>query len=221
MSPAAHAFGIVVTAMLCVATERRCRGAWAPGVAILAVLPLVGLAIGPERTGLLFGTECLVEAITEGGLLALFLAAVRRRGGWVAAAALLLLLEELDYGQVLLGFGTPDWHGSLPTRSGRLNFHNLRGLDWAWQPLPIVAVALLSTSHAAVERVAVRFQLPRFHPRVRIGLVVALAAALVTAGTLGARAGNEVFELGLVAVVWAAWARGTPGATRNVAAVAR
>lgn len=171
------------------------------GITILAPIPFVlaGAHSWTDREG-------GIEAVTAGILAGLFVLGVRHRSPWITIAALLLLLEELDYGQVLLGFETPEWHAALPSRSGKLNFHNIRWLDWLWEPLPIYTVSFLALPlRGRLLAFADRLRAPRFHRRIFVAIAVAAACGLVTWWIT--RELDEIAELTQVAIVAATWLR--------------
>ena len=102
---------------------------WLTGAALSAAVP------GAEEA--LVRKEGPVEHLTHLLLLCAVVAHARHalaRGGRLrhllpAAICLLFLLEEIDYGQLYLGFATPDWLRPLTGRSDHLNFHNTTAAD--------------------------------------------------------------------------------------------
>lgn len=146
--------------------------------------------------------EGLVDAMTPGVLIAVLLTARGHR--LVALAAAVLVAEELDWGQVLAGFPTPEWHGLLPSRSSTFNFHNVRGLDWLWQPLPLLVLVAMTRSGPWVER-AEQMGFPRMDPRLlRVLLALfAMSPAVYLVG--GARPFDEAFELASAWAFYAGW----------------
>jgi len=212
LSPALH-LGIALALGLLASLRPRSRpwsilaAGMSPLLALLAVW-----RFGPEERWIT-GAEGLFEAVTAGLLLGLVL-----RGGWarqwlMAGMAAVLLMEELDYGQHLLGFATPGWLVAAGSRSTYTNLHNLPG-SIIWRLLPIVGLVWLSRPSQA-ER-AQRLGLPTFHPLVLLGLPLTLACAAATGYHLGERRCDEVGEMALVALVYTAWripARGLNSAT--------
>ncbi len=171
------------------------------GVGALVAAPLL------VRAAWFAGTEGLLEAVTEGVLLALVVAGVGR-SAWIAVAAAVLLAEELDWGQLLLGFGTPAWVADLGSRSDRLNFHNLDALDWLWEPVPVVLLFVLAGARGRVRALADRLRLPEVHGSLRWGVLSLVLLAAPTAMVAGGRAFDEASELVLVLLVWCCWERG-------------
>jgi hypothetical protein len=106
----------------------------------------------PEPGPRWLGTEGPAEALTEGLLFGFLLRAARARDGWAFIATFLVLGEELDWGQVLLGFDTPEWARQVESRSDRLNFHNLGWTDALWKPIPVLLIF-------------VRASFPKFFPK--------------------------------------------------------
>lgn len=173
----------------------------------LAFLPFPAAWLLGSRAAIATGTEGVTEAITSGILLALVAQSIRHRWPVIAVAACLFFLEEVDYGQLYLGYATPDWILALGSRSDRSNLHNLPALDWAWRLLPVLGVVVLSRRPLRfewAERLLTRVRLPRLHHHTWIGLAVAYAGAGLSMLWVGERAGDEALELSLVAVTFCA-----------------
>ncbi len=115
---------------------------WIP-LGLLAAY-LLGMMLMPNPSGLWWVVTHSELGVIELGTAALYLLAsvlavrlawrfrgeLRRRYRALyvlfAAAALFVCLEEINYGQYLLGFGTPDWFMEHSTK-GEMNLHNLAG----------------------------------------------------------------------------------------------
>ncbi len=179
--------------------------------AVLVVMPAV------LRAPVVFGTEGVFDMLAPGLLVTIVGLAVRRRAWMVAIAAAVVVGEELDWGQVLVFFPTPEVIGTLNSRSTALNFHNLRGLDVLWQPLPLL---LLIGSAArpwlppwlvtALTRCGVPPVVPALGP-VLIGLG---AFSQLLTGAAGARPMDEAFELASVWAFLVGWERDARPADR-------
>ncbi len=175
----------------------------AAGLLILAPLPAVWLQ-GPEER-LVSGSEGVLEAVTEGLLLALLWHGVRNRQPWIACGAAVLFLEEIDYGQLWLGFATPEWWDALSDRSSQTNLHNIDGLDWLWRPFPMLAVLVLSRRPlrwSRLESLMTRLRLPVLDRTLGWGLFAAVAGVWPVLMIAGDRRMNESLELALVALVF-------------------
>lgn len=174
----------------------RPTGRWSLLVVPAAVV-LCPLAL--TRMPWVVGPEGVVEALTAGLLVGL---AVRgRKVKWLAAAAGVLLLEELNYGQVLLGFETPAFLGPVPATDGQLNFHD-NALGGLWMLIPLLSLLAVSRRPALAER----FSLPHFHPWTWTGITALLVLTPLVSFLAGGQVANEGFELGAVALVTLAWA---------------
>ncbi len=174
------------------------------GVGALVALPVAVVVVWPEET-LFTGTEGVLEAVTEGVLLALVVRGVRERAGWIALPAGVLLAEELDWGQLVFGFATPGWMDGLGSRSDQLNFHNVRALDWLWEPLPLLVLVVLAGAGAGVRRWADRLRLPVFDGGLRWGVLALVALGVPTFWLGGGRRFDESSELVMVLLVWVCW----------------
>jgi hypothetical protein len=175
--------------------------------AVLLPLPVVW-TLGPDEL-LLTGKEGLLEAATEGLLLGLLIRAARARVWGLAGGAGLLLLEEIDYGQLFLGFPTPAWllDHSL---SDRANLHNLPG-SLLWRLLPLGGALALSRPALAARAPA---WLPRLQPGLAPAVLLALALGPAVMVLAGERRFDESAELAAVLLVTLAW---QPPARRTAA----
>ncbi len=160
-------------------------------------------ALVPLRSRML-GTEGLAEAVTEGAVLAVLVRAIAVRNPWMIVGAALILVEELDYGQVLLGFQTPEFLVPDGSNSTQLNYHNTY-LSGVWRIVPTAAVLLLSIRSQRLNGIIERWRLPTFHRFSWAGLVLALGLTVGIHAWLGHRIADEAFELAMVSLVYAAW----------------
>lgn len=177
------------------------------GAGACAALPVL-LILAPGGVELLVaGKEGVLEAVTAGVLLALVVRGAAVRSPWMLIGAGLLLLEEIDYGQTLIGFSTPTALAEAGSRSGDFNSHNMPVIDALWRLIPLAGVATLGAAarwpalSAWVERV----RLPRLDPRVFSGLAVLAVATLVTWWLAGETRADESAELAVVLLVALAW----------------
>ncbi len=170
---------------------------------LLLGIPLLFLPqLVPEPAPRWLATEGPAEVLTEGLLFGFLLRAARVKDGWAAIAALLVLGEELDWGQVLLGFDTPAWVHQFESRSDRLNFHNLGWTDALWKPIPVLIILARASFPQFFPE---QLRLPRFHSRTGLALLC-LLPGLALARSLGdPRTTNELGELALVLWVLLAW----------------
>lgn len=202
----AHLALLVISALLVARWRPVPSRALALAVGALVALPLPLVAIWPDEA-LITGTEGVVEAVTAGVLLALFVRGVRARAPWIALPAVVLLAEELDWGQLVFGFATPPWVAALGSRSDQLNFHNLDGLDWLWEPLPLVILLVLAGARGQVRAWADRLGLPLFAASLRWGVLALALFGVPTALFAGGRRFDEASELVMVLLVWTCWAQ--------------
>lgn len=182
----------------------------AVGTVLVAFLPVLSAPfLGPWQTAIL-GTEGAVEAVTEGGLLALLGWAVLVRNPWMVVGAAWFLLEEIDYGQYFLSFETPGFAWLDGSRTDRLNFHN-GPLSIVWRAVPL-GVVLFSAVRA--ERVVAwreRWRFPAFGATAWTGGALAIVLAFAVAAWLGERIADEAFELAMVSLVCATWVKARAG----------
>ncbi len=174
----------------------------------VAALPLL-LAPLPRGVELLLaGKEGVIEALTAGALLALGTLGVQRRAPWVAVGAGLLLLEEVDYGQMWLGFGSPAALAEVGSHSGSFNSHNLPVIEVLWRVIPLAAVLFLALRDhwpRALRGIADRLALPRLDGGLWAGVAALLVATLGTWALAGERRADESAELAVVCLVGMAW----------------
>ncbi len=192
--PAAWHVVVILVSAMALHASRRGLPAWsAPVAGALVLLPCAGLVLSPSLDLLVFGKEGVLEAATEGVLVALVVVALGRRVWWMAALACLLLLEEVDYGQIFLDFATPEWVGRVPgTWTPQLNFHNLPGAWLVWRVLPTAGLLWL-------------WRRGVFGPGTGLGVGLAALLSLPTIWLAGGEDWNESIELAQVAVVWVCW----------------
>lgn len=204
MSPLTHA-----AALCCVALALAVVHGWwerwpgpprrvLPALALLVTLPIPLLLLGDDPAW--SGKEGWIEAATEGVLLYGLGLGIVRRNPWVALGAALLLLEEVDYGQLFFNdWPTPALLGELGSRSGRLNTHNIPGVDAAWRLVPALGLLGLSLWQRP------RFGLPSLHRSTAVGLGLTLALSLPTLWLAGGDLWNESFELALATLAVLGW----------------
>jgi len=201
LNPTLH---ILIALMVGILASKRppLRPGWirAAGLLTLAPVPVV-LLLGPDELWIT-DKEGLIEAVTAGLLLAVAL------GGWWAGARVLsvaagvLLLEELDYGQALLGFSTPEYLSALGSKSTHANLHNLPGSS-LWRLVPLAG--LLALSRPSIAARAARLGLPGFRPVVWQGVALMVVCAVCTGWFVGEDRLDESVELAAVALVWSSW----------------
>jgi hypothetical protein len=167
---------------------------WLPAMVLLPALPFPA-----PISRLLFGKEGIIEAITEGTLLALVVFALRHRLWAFAAGTFVLLGEEWDWGQRLHGIPTPrvllDW-GS---RSTQLNFHNVPPWDGLWRVVPLLlVVACARRPWRWNEPLARRLGLPSFQRGLPLLLLLTLTLSVLAWPVAGEFAVDEVAEAVLV-----------------------
>lgn len=165
-----------------------------PAAALVAgstvALPLLGVLLTEERGEVWFGKEGVLEAFTEGGLLAAVIIGARARAWWLVAPAALLFLEEIDYGQLFLGYATPDWIAALPAnRSDQVNFHNVPVASMLFRLVPLGGLVVLSRLERGFTRAGV------------LGAGMAALLSAVVIPLCGLRVWDESIELALVCVV--------------------
>ncbi len=200
-----HTTVMTATALLLLAAlwhDQR-RGILLSCLGAACVAPVLAVLFAGDTEAVL-GSEGMVEAITEGILLAILIRAIPLRSPWMVAAAALLLLEELDYGQVVFGFETPAFLIPPDSRSEKLNFHNawFAGL---WRAVPIGGMLLLALPRERLPSWVDHLRLPRFHRAAWLGVALAIPLALGVNTWLGHRAADESFELAMVCLVCASW----------------
>lgn len=173
----------------------RPTGRWSL-LAVPAVVALSPLAF--QWAPWVAGPEGVLEALTAGLLLGLV---VRGRSSpWLAVAAGVLLLEELNYGQVLLGFPTPSFLGELPATDGQLNFHD-NALGGLWRLVPLLVMLGVSRRPALADR----FNLPRFNEWTWTGITAVLVLTPLVSLLASGQVSNEGFELAVVCLATLAW----------------
>ena len=207
-----HLVILVASALLIVA---RLRGGTAPASrstfllsGALAGLPVVFGVLPAELELLIDGKEGVLEALTGGVLLALVVLGARRRSPWVLAGAAFLLLEEIDYGQLWLGFGSPPALLEAGSHSGNFNSHNLPVIEALWRLIPLLAVLALAGHRrwpVAVRRLADRLRLPRLDPGLLVGCATLILGTLGTWLLAGEERADEAAELAVVALVAVSW----------------
>lgn len=198
---------LLVVAAVLVSWWRPAPGRWlCVGLGALVALPIPVALVWPDEA-LVTGTEGVLEAVTEGVLLALVVRGLRERSGWIAVPAAVLLAEELDWGQLVFGFRTPGWMAGLGSQSDQLNFHNLRGLDWLWEPLPLLVLVALAGATGGVRRWADRLWLPVVDGSLRWGVASLVVLAGPCHWLAGGRRFDEASELVMVLLVWVCWAQ--------------
>jgi hypothetical protein len=207
-----HLVILLATAILLVGGLRTRIGA-TPRATYLLIGAIAGL---PVLLGVLPGTvehmitgkEGLLEALTAGVLLALVVLGTRARSPWVLLGAGLLLLEELDYGQVWLGFGSPAALEEAGSSSGNFNSHNLPVFEALWRVVPLVAVVALATRErwpVALTLLADKVRLPRLDPGLLPGLAMLAVGVVATWRLAGEGRADEAGELAIVALVAVSW----------------
>jgi hypothetical protein len=190
------------------------QGAWK--VVLGTYAGVLGISwLLPQVGDVLVSKEGVVEALTEGVLLAWCVGAVRARMPIAAVLGAVLLLEEVDYGQLFLRFSTPDPVANLSPTSDAMNFHNLPAIDWVWRPLAFCVVWALSVArirdHRWVQR-AVGWGLPTFTTlHCFFGGVLLLGGA--TGFLLGGPVVDELHEAAMVCGAFALWQQ-RPGPLR-------
>ena len=156
----------------------------------MVACPLVGVVLPGNIDAFCFGKEGLLEAFTEGGLLAAIVLGTRSRAWWLVIPACILFLEEIDYGQLFLQFQTPAWLASLPdNRSTQVNFHNLPVTDALFRLVPLLGLFLLSWTQRGFARFGAH------------GAALAIALSVVVIPFRGHRIWDEAIEFALVGVV--------------------
>jgi hypothetical protein len=210
LQPLWHALILVVAAGVWWRLRARDeRGALALMVAsvLSGLAPLLTKVLSTAWAIRVFGTEGVVEAVTEGILLWLVVTGVRRRAWWIAVPAAVLLGEELDWGFVFAPDASPAPPAWLESRSTKLNFHNSALLGWLWKPLPMLAVVLLGLRPwpRPLERLAQRLELPLLRRWVVLLLPLVVAVFAFTRHQVGERFADETLELGLISLVASAW----------------
>ncbi len=206
-----HLVILLATATLLVAARERgastSRGTYLLVGAIAGLPVLLGLLpAGIEH--LITGKEGVLEALTAGVLLALVVLGARVRSPWVVLGAALLLLEELDYGQSWLGFGSPAALEEAGSSSGNFNSHNLPVLEVLWRVVPLVVVVLLAARArwpAAARTLADRARLPELDPGLLLGLGTLAVGVLATWKLAGEGRADEAGELAIVSLVAVSW----------------
>jgi len=120
------------------------------------LLAALASATNPGMADELCRKEGPLEHLTHGVLLAALVAhairlalpaTARLRHLFPTLLCLVFLLEEIDYGQVYLGFETPSALRALTGRSDHLNFHNTRTADVlipVFYSLYLIALPLLA-----------------------------------------------------------------------------
>lgn len=216
MNPLLHLLAILATAVAAGPLLRRAAPRCS-GRLQLVVFGAVVLAAVTPLPAWVFGKEGLAEACTEGLLLAICIRAGRERQILMALAAFVLLAEELDYGQVLLGFETPAFLRPQGSRSTQLNYHNFGMAQSMFRLVPAALVLMLATRR--FDGMAERFRLPTLDVTAKPALVLSIAAAVLV-GTLHShdRVADELVELLAVGVVANAWRLQTSPASAEPAA---
>ena len=148
-----------------------------------------------------------IEGLTEGVLLAWVVIAVRVRMPLALVASAILLLEEVDYGQIFVGYPTPEFVKGLSEKTESMSFHSIPALDPLWRLGSFISVWCLSGRWARTPLVALklaRLGVPTF--ATAHGFFAAMIAmALVVVSLRGDRVWDELHEVFIVMGAWALW----------------
>ena len=178
--------------MVSTASIRAALGATAPLAAL--ILPAAMPAAAAH-----YGVEGPAEQLTVVVLAALCARGALLGSPWLVLPAALLVLEELDWLQPWLGFGTPAWLLALSPRNDAANLHNIPGSDLLWRWLPVVAVCALARRPwpGALEAQARRVALPGMARHAPWTAAAMLPASLALIRLRGERVWDEALELAL------------------------